>query len=125
MARGDGLVSVRTAARWLNVTPSAIRAWAEAGILCKHQMPGNNPIWVRVAAEDIQRLTADQPQPGYQRLRKAARTLGVTQAQLWDAVKSGRRAIRRIRRNQHWEWQVDVTQLTTQDDSPRTPLDRQ
>ena len=60
-ARGDGLVPVRTAARQLNVSPSAVAAWARAGILAKQQLPGHNPVWVRVSAEDVQRLTTRIP----------------------------------------------------------------
>ncbi|MBM4458775.1 MAG: resolvase [Chloroflexi bacterium] len=108
-ARGDGLIPVRTAARLLNISPSAIAAWARAGILAKQQQPGHNPVWVRVGAEDVQRLTAESPQPGYERLGQAAKTLGVTQAQLWDEVKSGQRTIRRMRQGQHWEWQVEAS----------------
>jgi DNA invertase Pin-like site-specific DNA recombinase len=115
-ARGDGLLPVRTAARLLNVSPSAIAWWARAGILVKQQLPGHNPVWVRVTAEDVQRLTAANPQPGYQRLGQAAKTLGVTQAQLWEDVKSGRRTMRRMRQGQHWEWQVDVSPLDTYHD---------
>ena len=105
-ARGDGLIPLRAAARLFNVTPSAIANWARRGVLETHQLPGRNPLWVRVNAEDTQRLLATQPQPGFQRLQEVAKTLSVTEAELWDDVKSGRRAIRRMQRGRRWEWQV-------------------
>ena len=98
--RADGLVSVRMAARLLGVSPSAMQLWTRRGVLKTHQLPGNNPIWVRVDAADVQRLTATQPQPGYQRLQQVAKALGLTEAALWEDVKSGRRTVRRMQQGQ-------------------------
>jgi DNA invertase Pin-like site-specific DNA recombinase len=117
-ARGDGLVPVRTAARLLHVSPSAIDVWMRAGVLGSQQMPGKNPHWVRVSDDEVQRLTAVQPEPGYQRLRTAALALGLSQAQLWQEVKSRQRAIRRMHRDQHWEWQVQISPPPDPSDGP-------
>jgi hypothetical protein len=116
-ARGDGLLPVRTASQLLHVSAAAIDWWARHGILQSQQMPGKNPLWVRVSPADVQRLTAEQPEPGYLRLRTAARLLGLDQTHLWDEVKSGQRAIRRMRRAKHWEWQVQVSPPASQTDS--------
>ena len=88
------------AARLLGVSPSAMQLWTRRGVLKTHQLPGNNPIWVRVDAADVQRLTATQPQPGYQRLQQVAKALGLTEAALWEDVKSGRRTVRRMQQGQ-------------------------
>jgi DNA invertase Pin-like site-specific DNA recombinase len=114
-ARGDGLIPLRAAARLFAVTPSAIANWVGRGVLETHQLPGRNPRWVRVNAEDTQRLLATQPQPGFQRLQEAATTLGITEAALWDDVKSGRRAIRRMQQGRRWEWQVEMSPAGSQD----------
>ena len=97
------------------MTPSAIANWVGRGVLETHQLPGRNPRWVRVNAEDTQRLLATQPQPGFQRLQEAATTLGTTEAALWDDVKSGRRAIRRMQQGRRWEWQVEMSPAESQD----------
>jgi len=114
--RGDGLVSVNAAARLLNVSRATIDGWARHGVLFAQQMPGKNPYWLRVSPEDIARLTARSPEPGFERLHKASKTLGLTETQIWEEVRVGRRAIRRMRRDQHWEWQVAVAAPEIQDD---------
>ena len=119
-ARGDGLIPLRAAARMFNVTPSAIANWVRRGVLETHQLPGRNPLWVRVYPGDHQRLLATQPQPGFQRLQEVAKTLSCTEAELWDDVKSGRRAIRRMQRGRRWEWQVAMLPPESQN-GPSSP----
>jgi DNA invertase Pin-like site-specific DNA recombinase len=106
--RGDGLVPVRVAAQLLHVSGATIARWARMGILAKQQLPGHYPVWVQVNAEDVERLLADHVQPGYLPLNEAAISLGVTEAQLWEDVKYGRRGIRRMLQGQHRKWQVEV-----------------
>ncbi|MBI5029773.1 MAG: recombinase family protein [Chloroflexi bacterium] len=112
--RGDGLISVSAAAHLLGVSRATIDGWVRHGILFAQQMPGKNPYWLRVSPDDMARLTAQSPEPGFERLRAATKTLGRTEAQLWEEVRAGRRAIRRMRREQHWEWQVDVSAAENQ-----------
>jgi DNA invertase Pin-like site-specific DNA recombinase len=121
-ARGDGLVSVRTAAQWLRVTRTTIGGWVRRGILSAQHMPGKNPYWLCVSAEDIAHLTAQTPEPGFARLHTAAQVSSLTPAQIWEEVRIGRRAIRRMWREQHWEWQVAVTPSKSPDDSQTQPL---
>lgn len=121
-ARGDGLISLRTAALLFDVTPSAIAHWVRRGVLEKHQLPGRNPLWLRVNADDTQRLTATQPQPGFQRLQEVAKTLAIAEAALWDDVKNGRRAIRRMQQGRRWEWQVEVSPAEAQSNPPSPGL---
>ena len=52
--------------------------------------------------------------------RGMARTLNVTEAELWDDVKGGRRAIRRMQRGRRWEWQVAMLPLESQN-GPSSP----
>ena len=114
--RGDGLVSVSAAARLLSVSRATIDGWIRYGVLFAQQMPGRNPYWLRVSPEDIARLTAQSSEPGFERLRSATKTLRLTEAQLWEEVRIGQRAIRRMWRDQHWEWQVAVSVPEIQDD---------
>ncbi len=107
--RGDGLVSVRAAARTFQVSPTTIDGWIRHGVLWAQHAPGRNPYWVQVRPEDIARLTAEAPEPGYDSIHGAAQTLGRTEAQLWAEVQTGQRAIRRLRRGQRWEWQIELS----------------
>ena len=107
--RGDGLVSVGRAAHLLHVSRATIDSWIRHGVLFAQRMPGKNPYWLQVSAEDVARLTAQAPEPGFARLRTAAQLLKLTQTQIWEEVRAGQRAIRRMWRDQHWEWQVAVS----------------
>jgi len=120
--RGDGLVSVNAVARLLNVSRATIDGWVRHGVLFAQHMPGKNPYWLRVSLEDVARLTAQSPEPGFERLHKASKTLGLTETKIWEEVRVGRRAIRRMRRNQHWEWQVAVSAPGIQDDRQKQLL---
>jgi hypothetical protein len=100
---------VNAAARLLGVSRATIEGWVRHGVLFAQHMPGRNPYWLRVSPEDIARLTAQSSEAGFERLRTATETLGLTEAQLWEEVRAGRRAIRRMRRDRHWEWQVAVS----------------
>jgi DNA invertase Pin-like site-specific DNA recombinase len=118
--RGDGLVSVSAAARLFGVSRATIDVWVRHGVLFAQHMPGKNPYWLRVSPAEIARLTAQFSEPGFERLRAATKTLGLTEAQLWEEVRAGRRAIRRMRRDQHWEWQIAVSVPEIRDDRPIT-----
>lgn len=107
--RGDGLISVRAAAQRFQVSKATIGGWIRHGVLWAQHAPGRNPYWVRVTSEDLARLTADTPEPGYVSLRVAVQRLGLTEAQLWAAVQTGQRGIRRLRQGQHWEWQIELS----------------
>jgi len=107
--RGDGLVSVSAAMQLFGVSRATIAGWVRHGVLFAQHMSGRNPYWLHVSPEDIARLTAQSSEPGFERLRTATQTLGLTEAQLWEEVRTGRRAVRRMQREQHWEWQVAVS----------------
>jgi hypothetical protein len=54
--RGDGLVSVKTAAKLLDVSESLVNLWAKQGVLLSDQRTTGSYLWVRVTDSDIARL---------------------------------------------------------------------
>jgi hypothetical protein len=55
-ARGDGLVSTKTAAQMLHISPSLVQYWVTHGVLVWDQRVAASKLWVRLTAEDLTRL---------------------------------------------------------------------
>ena len=106
--RGDGLVSVRMAARQFQTSSGTILNWVRKGLLYSEQKPGVCPLWVRVAPEDIARLTQPTAPPQSLSIRHACQRWQMTVAQLWAGVKAGRYIGYRIRHHQRWEFRVTM-----------------
>jgi DNA invertase Pin-like site-specific DNA recombinase len=106
--RGDGLVSVRMAARQFQTSPGTILHWVRKGLLYSEQKPGVCPLWVRVAPEDIARLTQPTAPPQSLSIRHACQRWQMTVAQLWAGVKAGQYIGYRIRHHQRWEFRVTM-----------------
>lgn len=106
--RGDGLISVNTAAERFHTHPNTIVLWVRKGILYSEHKTGMCPLWVRVTPEDIARLTQATAPPNSLRIRDARRVLQLSEAQLWDQVKAGHYSICRVRQNQHWEFRITI-----------------
>jgi hypothetical protein len=106
--RGDGLVSVGTAAARLGVAPSALGHWRTWGFLYAEQRGPGAPLWVRLTPEDLARLDGSLAAQGHGRWRlpEARRVLGVTQGQLWELARRGEVIAYRARVAAHWEWRV-------------------
>ncbi len=106
--RGDGLLSVNSAAEQLGTCPNTIVLWARKGIVYSEQKAGTCPIWVRLTPDDVARLMQSIPPPGSLRIRQACQMLHMSEAQLWAEVKAGRYTVYRVRQNQHWEFRITM-----------------
>jgi hypothetical protein len=106
--RGDGLVSVRMAARQFQTSPGTILHWVRKGLLYSEQKPGVCPLWVRVAPEDMARLMRTTTPPQSLSIRQACQRWHITVAQLWAGVKTGQYIGYRIRHQQRWEFRVTM-----------------
>jgi DNA invertase Pin-like site-specific DNA recombinase len=71
--RGDGLLSVASAAQQLDTCPNTIVLWARKGIVYSEQKAGTCPIWVRLTPDDVARLMQSIPPAGSLRIRTPAR----------------------------------------------------
>jgi hypothetical protein len=82
--------------------------WVRKGLLYSEQKPGVCPLWVRVAPEDMARLTrATAPRQSLS-IRQACQRWHITRAQLWAGVKTGQYIGYRMRHNQRWEFRVTM-----------------
>lgn len=61
--RGDGRVSVRTAAQRFHTSLSTSLNWARKGLLYSEHKTGVCPLWVRLSPADVARLTRRRPHP--------------------------------------------------------------
>jgi hypothetical protein len=87
--RGDGLVSVRTAAQRLHTSRSTILNWTRKGLLYSEHKAGGCPRWVRLSAEDVARLTRTTAPPQSLTVRQACQRWQLTETHLWTAVRAG------------------------------------
>jgi len=106
--RGDGLLSVKSAAEHLGTCPNTIVHWARKGIVSSEQKAGTCPVWVRLASDDVARLMQATAPAGSLRIRQACQMLHLSAAQLWAEVKAGRYTVYRVRQNNHWEFRIAI-----------------
>jgi hypothetical protein len=106
--RGDGLVSVRTAAQQFHTSQSTILNWARKGLVYSEHKAGVCPLWIRLLPEDVARLTLTSAPPESLSIREACRRLHLTESQLWTAVRIGQYTGYRVRCRQHWEFRVTI-----------------
>jgi hypothetical protein len=118
--RGDGLVSVGTAAARLGVAPSALGHWRRWGFLEADQRGPGAPLWVRLAPEDVARLDGTLAAQGHGRwrLQEARRVLGLTPDQLWGLARRGDLIAYRARVADRWEWRVSPAAEAAGDRAP-------
>jgi DNA invertase Pin-like site-specific DNA recombinase len=108
--RGDGLLSVRTAAARLGVTPSALDHWRAWGFLPMEQGHPGAPFWVRLSDETQARLDGTLAAQGFGqwRLQEAQRLWGVTKEQIREKARRGEIIAYRAHVRDHWEWRVSL-----------------
>jgi hypothetical protein len=109
--RGDGLISLRTAAALLAASPGALQHWRRWGFLHAEQKGGDTPVWVRLTPEDIARLdgTAAAQGCGQWPLRDVRRALGLSKEQVWEKARAGEVVAYRSHVGDHWEWRISFT----------------
>jgi hypothetical protein len=106
--RGDGLISVNTAAQQLQTHHNTIVLWARKGILYTEHKAGICPLWVRLTPQDTARLTQSSIPPNSLRIRQACQRLHMKEAQFWAEVRAGRYMVYRVRENNHWVFRVTL-----------------
>jgi DNA invertase Pin-like site-specific DNA recombinase len=107
--RGDGLVSVRSAAQRFHTSRSTILNWARKGLLYSEHKAGVCPLWIRLLPEDVARLTLTSAPPQSLSLREAGRRLHLTESQLWAAIRRGQGTGYRVLRRQRWQFRVTLS----------------
>jgi DNA invertase Pin-like site-specific DNA recombinase len=122
--RGDGLVPLRTAARLLGVTPSALDHWRKWGFLHGEQRGADAPVWVHLSADDVARLdgTFAAQGRGQWRPRQAQAILGLTEEDLWEKARRKELIAYRARIAEHWEWRISPAETDRSPTPDATPL---
>lgn len=117
--RGDGLVSTKTAAQLLKISPSLVHLWAKRGVLESDQRKAGSFLWVRVSNADRERLDGSLEDGHLPTIAEV-----MTQRQLttrdavWDLVRAGQYVVYRVRRGKRWEWYLKLVTGLKQPDSP-------
>jgi DNA invertase Pin-like site-specific DNA recombinase len=116
MPRGDGLVSVMTAAKLLKVSPATVRLWANQGVLVSDQRVSNSKLWVQVNDADLTRLNGSLQCDHLPTIADTMTERQVTRDEVWALVRTGHYVPYRIRNGRNWEWrlkQVDFSEGLT------------
>jgi DNA invertase Pin-like site-specific DNA recombinase len=113
-ARGDGLVSAKTAAQILRVSPSLVPYWVTHGVLVGDQRVAASKLWVRLTAEDIARLDGSYDGRHLPPIREVMHRERLTRDEVWALVRTGTYLAYRIARGQTWEWRLQRVHDPTQ-----------
>jgi DNA invertase Pin-like site-specific DNA recombinase len=104
--RGDGLVSVNTAAQLLKISPALVNLWARQGVLIYDQRTTGSYLWVRVTDQDRARLDGSQDHGHLPTIQDYMGTHHLTRDQVWQLVQAGQLVAYRQRRGRSWEWRL-------------------
>ena len=104
--RGDGLVSVKTAAQLLNISESLVNLWAKQGILHSDQRTFASYLWVRVTEADMARLDGSTDCSSWPTVADLAAQLQLSHQQVWALVRSGRYLAYRAHLGKNWQWRL-------------------
>lgn len=106
--RGDGLISVRSAAERSGVVPSRFPRWCKWGYVQTEQRGPGSPLWLRLTDEDFARLDGTRGDQGYGQwtLRQAMDALGLTREEIWERARHGEFVAYRAHLGDHWEWRL-------------------
>jgi len=104
--RGDGMVSAKTAAQMLKISPALVQYWVTNGVLVCDQRVAASKLWVRVTEEDIQRLDGSCAGSRLPTIREVMQSDRVTRAEVWARVRTGKYMAYRIARGRTWEWRL-------------------
>ena len=123
--RADGLVSSKAAADRLGVSLSLVNLWVRHGVLQHDQRLPGSKVWVRLAQEDLARLTGASPGahslPTFGAVRAKA---NLTAQELWHEISVGHYLPYRVRHGQTWQWHLDRTQPPDTEKPPTSVASR-
>ena len=108
-ARGDGLVSAKTAAQMLHISPSLVQYWVTHGVLVCDQRVAASKLWVRLTAEDLTRLDGSYDGRPLPTIREVMQRGQMTRDEVWAMVRAGKYLAYRIARGHTWEWRLQDT----------------
>ena len=114
--RGDGLVSVKTAAEMLKVSPSLIHLWAKMGILVYDQRVSASKRWVRVTEADLARLDGSMDYAHLPTITEVMMEKDLTRDEVWELVRTGQFVAYRSRYGGNWEWRLKSVDLTEKEE---------
>lgn len=110
-ARGDGLISAKTAAQRLQVSASLIQLWAQRGVLVKDQRVATSKLWVRLDPSDIARLNGSTSAAHLASIPQIMKARGLSRQEVWDLVRQGHYRAYRIAHGRGWEWRLKCVSL--------------
>ena len=112
LTRGDGLIPAQSAAKRLGISRFMISDWFHAGLLIGHQRSPGAALWIRLTAEDIQRLDGSAAfSPNLLPLSSAPQRLGLDSEQFRAILQSGKLLPLRIRIGKQFKWFVPSSTL--------------
>ena len=125
-ARADGLVSSRTAAERLRVSPSLVNLWVRHGVLRHDQRVPSSKVWVRLDDADVARLTGAAPEAdALPDFKSVLQQTGLAPDKLWQRVAEGHYLAYRMRRGRTWQWHLkDVRTTPTRHRQPHSSSPR-
>jgi DNA invertase Pin-like site-specific DNA recombinase len=113
--RGDGLVSVKTAAQMLNISPALVHLWSKMGILVYDQRVSASKRWVRVTEADMRRLNGSTDCAHLPTIAEVMMANNFTRDKVWALVRAGQFAVYRSQHGGNWEWRLTSVELPEQD----------
>lgn len=115
--RGDGLVSVKTAAQMLNISPALVHLWSKMGILVYDQRVSASKRWVCVTEADVHRLNGSTDCTHLPTIVEVMMAKSLTRDEVWALVRAGQFAAYRSQHGGNWEWRLKSVELSEQADS--------
>jgi DNA invertase Pin-like site-specific DNA recombinase len=112
--RGDGLVSVKTAAQLLQISPSLVHLWAKMGVLEYDQRVEASKRWVRITEADVVRLTGSTDCAHLLTIAEVMMARNLTRGEVWAFVRAGWFVAYRSRHGGNWEWRLKSVERSAQ-----------
>jgi hypothetical protein len=110
--RGDGLVSLRTAAQRFGISPATLRVWAHHGVIQCDQRCGASKLWIHLTEAAIARLDGSSTATGLPTLSEVMAIEQLAREEVWDRVRAGCYVAHRFRRGPlEWEWRLERAML--------------
>jgi len=114
--RGDGLVSAKTAAEMLKVSPSLIHLWAKMGVLVYDQRVSASKRWVRVTQADLARLDGSMDCAHLPTIAEVMMERNLARNEVWGLVRTDQFVAYRSKVGENWEWRLKSVDLTGKED---------
>jgi len=105
--RGDGLISAKIAAQWLQVSPATVHLWAAQGVLVSDQRVSASKLWVRVDDADLTRLNGSLQCTHLTTIADVMAERQIAREEVWALIRAGRYLAYRVRNGQNWEWRLE------------------